>query len=87
MTQAELNAWSIVVLWMIVFNAYLMIYNAIQIHYNSKDKQIQERNQRINNLETDLDVKRKTITRMLHKYSTGRTDAKPRTDNRNKRTD
>ena len=87
MTQAALNIWSIVVLLMVIINIYILIYNAMQIHYNSKNKQIQELNERIAYLEEDLNASRATITRILHKYSTGRTDAKPRTDNRNKSTD
>ena len=76
MTQATLHIWSIVVLWMVIINAFFLIYNAMQIHQNSKDRQIQELNERIAHLEEDLNASRATITRILHKYSTGRTDAK-----------
>ena len=80
MTQAALHIWSIVVLWMVIVNAFFLIYNAMQIHHNSKNSQIQERDKMITNLKADLDISRKTIIRMLNNYSTGRTHANPRTD-------
>lgn len=69
MSQTELHALSVVVLWMVIFNTFLIIYNTMQIYHNRKSVQIRERDEKINNLEQDLKASRATIIRMLHQYS------------------